>query len=136
VPLPFLWIFGRRDSTISLMGANIYPEDVEASIYADPWLASGVRSFQLSVVTDEGGDPRPGVLLELDDGLEVDDAWRSARAIHIRDGLEALSRDYRTSLQGFPEAMLPVVRTFAVGTGPFAEDTGRIKQRRIATRPA
>jgi phenylacetate-CoA ligase len=136
VPLPFLWVFGRADSTISLMGANIYPEDVEAAIYADPWLASGVRSFQLSVVTDEGGDPRPGVLLELDDGLEVDDAWRSARAIHIRDGLEALSRDYRTSLQEFPEAMLPVVRTYAVGTGPFAEDTGRIKQRRIATRPA
>jgi hypothetical protein len=28
--------------------------------------------------------------------------------------------------------MLPIVETFAVGTGPFAGDAVRIKQRRIA----
>ena len=61
VPLPFLWIFGRRDATISIMGANIYPEDVESAIYADPDLAAMVHSFQLTVHTDESGTPRPGV---------------------------------------------------------------------------
>ena len=30
IPLPFLWIHGRRDATISVMGANIYPEDIES----------------------------------------------------------------------------------------------------------
>jgi hypothetical protein len=30
--------------------------------------------------------------------------------------------------------MLPVVRTFARGSGPFAGDADRIKQRRIAPR--
>src|SRR2546430_2726382 len=40
VRLPFLWIFGRRDATISVMGANIYPEDVETVIYKDGRLAT------------------------------------------------------------------------------------------------
>ena len=30
IPLPFLWIHGRRDATISVMGSNIYPEDIES----------------------------------------------------------------------------------------------------------
>ena len=29
VQLPFLWIYRRRDATISVMGTNIYPEDIE-----------------------------------------------------------------------------------------------------------
>ena len=132
VPLPFLWIFGRRDATISIMGANIYPEDVETSVYARPEVAVRVRSFQLAVVQDEAANPRPGVLLELAEGVTVDDAWRDEQAAHIRDVLASLSRDYRTSYDEFPAAMLPIVRTFAEGSGPFAGDTGRIKQRRIA----
>lgn len=132
VSLPFLWIFGRRDTTISLMGANIYPEDVEATIYGEPTTATAVRSFQLAVVQDATQTPRPAVMLELNDGVTVDDAWRADRAEHIRDGVASLSRDYRTSLDEYPEAMLPIVETYALGTGPFAADAGRIKQRRIA----
>ncbi len=133
VPLPFVWIFGRRDATISVMGANIYPEDVEATIYREPEVAAAVHSFQLAVVQDESHTPRPGVLLELNEGVAVDDAWRHERAVSIRDGIAALSRDYRTSLDEYPEAMLPVVETHSLGTGPFAADQGRIKQRRIAS---
>ena len=81
---------------------------------------------------DETGDPRPGVLLELAEGFTADDAWRHARATHIRDVVSSLSRDYRTSCDEFPAAMLPLVQTFAKGTGPFAGDAERIKQRRIA----
>jgi phenylacetate-CoA ligase len=132
VPLPFLWIFGRRDATISIMGANIYPEDVEQAVYSDPDVAAVVRSFQLAVVQDEAANPRPGVLLELAEGFTADAAWRQARATHVRDVVASLSRDYRTSCEEFPAAMLPLVQTFSEGSGPFAGDAERIKQRRIA----
>ena len=102
MPLPFLWIFGRRDATISIMGANIYPEDVETAVYDRPEVAVRVRSFQLAVVQDEAANPRPGVLLELAEGVTVDDAWRDEQAAHIRDVLASLSRDYRTSLRRVP----------------------------------
>jgi hypothetical protein len=84
-------------------------------------------------VHDEAANPRPGVLLELAEGVTVDDAWRDEQAAHIRDVLASLSRDYRTSYDEFPAAMLPIVRTFAQGSGPFAGDAERIKQRRIAS---
>jgi hypothetical protein len=84
-------------------------------------------------VQDEAGDPRPGVLLELADGFAADDAWREARATHIRDVVASLSRDYRTSCDEFPAAMKPLVQTFAEGSGPFAGDAQRIKQRRITS---
>ena len=114
------------------MGSNIYPEDIEAVLYRDPMVAPRMHSFMLSVVDDADGTPRPSVALELSDLDGVDDAWRMAAAERLRDGLEALNIDYRSSLGEFPGAMLPIVSTYAVGGGPFAADAGRIKQRRIA----
>lgn len=133
IPLPFLWIYGRRDATISVMGANIYPEDIESIIYRDPELARLLHSFLLSVHADETGTPRPSIALELAEGVSVDTAWLDDRVIQFRDGLEALNIDYRSSIQEFPSAMVPIVEAYPLGEGPFAADAGRIKQRRIAS---
>lgn len=131
IPLPFLWINGRRDATISVMGSNIYPEDIETVLYADAEVAARMHSFMLSVIDDASGTPRPAVALELDDLGSVDDVWRSAAGERLRDGLANLNIDYRSSLGEFPGAMLPIVSTHARGQGPFAGDATRIKQRRI-----
>jgi phenylacetate-CoA ligase len=131
IPLPFLWIHGRRDATISVMGANVYPEDVESVLYGDPRVEPRLQSFMLSVVDDESGNPRPAVAIELSDVDGVDDAWRTSAAERIRDGLVALNADIRTSVAEYPDALLPIVTTYGPGAGPFAADAHRIKQRRI-----
>ncbi len=130
VRLPFLWIYGRRDATISVMGANIYPEDIETLIYRDPRLAGAVHSFCLSVQSDGSSTPRPCIALELNSGLD-DRAWREALPVQFMDGLKDLNLDYRAALQEFPAAMTPIVEVYARGDGPFFADLGRIKQRRI-----
>ena len=132
IRLPFLWIYGRRDATISVMGANIYPEDIETVLYRDPELTRRVQSFQLSVVTDQTGTPRPSIALELGDMEAIGDHWRLDVAERLRIGLLGLNRDYRASSDEFPAAMVPVVETWPQGSGPFAGDRSRIKQRRIA----
>jgi phenylacetate-CoA ligase len=131
VQLPFLWIYGRRDATISIMGANIYPEDIEALIYRDPHLAKLTHSFLLSVVTDATSTPRPCVALELDDGSPAEEAWREQLATQFQIGLTGLNLDYKAALAEFPLAMAPIVQTHRRGEGPFQLDAGRIKQRRI-----
>ena len=131
IPLPFLWILGRRDATISVMGANIYPEDIETVVYKDADLVPRLHSFLLSVIDDETGTPRPAVALELTDTTGVDGAWRARMSDRLRDGLRALNTDYRSSIAEFPAAMQPIVRTCGLGEGPFAADASRIKQRRI-----
>ncbi len=135
VRLPFLWIFGRRDATISVMGANIYPEDVETIIYKDGRLAARLHSFFLSVVTDSTATPRPSIALEIN-GVAADDAsWTEQLGAQFQAGLAALNLDYRAARGEFPAAMLPIVELHGRGEGPFKADAGRIKQRRIAQRP-
>lgn len=131
VPLPFLWVNGRRDATISLMGANIYPEDVEALLYAEPDIARELRSFQLKVGSDATGTPRPVVDLELDDRDAFHPGRLEALAVHLRDGLAEVNRDVRQSIGEYPAALLPIVTPYGPGEGPFAADRGRIKQRRL-----
>jgi hypothetical protein len=113
------------------MGSNIYPEDVESIVYRDAELVPRLDSFLLSVVDDANGTPRPQVALELVDLDDVDDSWRERRADRLRDGLFELNIDYRSSVGEFPEAMRPIVQTYAIGDGPFAADAHRIKQQRI-----
>jgi len=91
------------------MGSNIYPEDVEAILYRDPDLAPRLHSFMLSVVDDHAGTPRPAVALELTDLGAVDAAWLTGMAERLRDSLRDLNIDYRTSVEEFPAAMLPIV---------------------------
>jgi phenylacetate-CoA ligase len=131
IRLPFLWIHGRSDATISVMGANIYPEDIETIIYRDPDLARQVNSFLLSLRTDDAGTPRPGIAIELVEGLAVQDDQVEQLVKRFHDGLYALNIDYRTSAAEFGEAMLPMVDVWPRGTGVFAADADRIKQRRI-----
>jgi phenylacetate-CoA ligase len=131
VQLPFLFIYGRRDDTISVMGANIYPEDVEALIYRDAELARQIHSFCLTVVSDASGTPRPEIALELTHGATLEDGRTERIAAALRDGLAAMDLDFRAALEEFPEAMLPIVAPYAMGDGPFAADAGRIKQRRV-----
>ncbi len=131
IPLPFLWIHGRRDATISVMGANIYPEDIETIVYRDPELVPRLHSFLLSVTDDETGTPRPSIALELTDLDGVDAGWRERMASRLQDGLRDLNIDYRSSILEFPGAMRPIVESFGLGEGPFAADASRIKQRRI-----
>jgi phenylacetate-CoA ligase len=131
IPLPFLWVHGRRDATISVMGANIYPEDIETIVYRDVDLVPRLHSFLLLALDDETGTPRPSIALELTDLAGIDDRWRAEMSDRLRDGLRDLNTDYRSSIVEFPEAMRPIVQTYGLGEGPFAADAARIKQRRI-----
>ena len=63
--MPFLWIYGRRDCTISVMGANIYPEDLEQCLYGNPELARITRSFCQSLGETPDGGVRPRFFFEV-----------------------------------------------------------------------
>jgi phenylacetate-CoA ligase len=124
--LPFLFVHGRSDQTISYMGANLYPEDVAAGI-ADSRSADVLGAFcmELAEVDD---DVRPVVHVEAPVGSDVDPA---EVADAIRRRLAASSADYRTALVESPAAGDIRVRLWDPGTGPFAANAGRIKQRHI-----
>jgi phenylacetate-CoA ligase len=128
IRLPFLWIYGRRDSTISVMGANIYPEDLEHCLYAAPELARITRSFCLSL-SENGAQVRPCFLFEIETDPSEELAGRFSTAMVAR--LTELNADFREALHEYAQTLMPEIRLYRVGEGPFAADAGRIKQVRL-----
>jgi phenylacetate-CoA ligase len=127
--LPFLWVYGRSDYTISVMGANIYPEDLESCLYSDPELARVTRSFCQSLLESPDGDVRPCFYFEIETTPSRELEARFSKSIlkHLLN----LNADFREAWQEYPEILVPEIRLHPVGEGPFAADAGRIKQARI-----
>jgi phenylacetate-CoA ligase len=129
--LPLLFLFGRKDSTISYMGANIYPQDVEYGLYAANPLAHLLQSFCLELEEHANLESRPVINLQLREDLAPSPDERLTLAETCRDGvlryLSEASRDFAESLVEDPSAADLRVRVHDYGTGPFAGTTSKIK---------
>ena len=132
VRLPFLWIYGRRDHTISVMGANIYPEDIEQCLYQDTALAEITNSFCLSLAEGPNGAVRPRFLFEVSKEPDAELARRFAES--IVPALAALNADFREAWREYPDTLVPDIQLYRLGEGPFAGDAGKIKQTRLIPR--
>jgi len=130
--LPFLWVFGRKDSTVSVMGANIYPEDLESALYADRELAQCVRSFCMSLAEDEHGGVRPRFEFEVID-KEITDVLKTEYQESILKHLIGLNKDFAEAYHEHPDSLVPIINLWNEGQGPFARNSGRIKQVRIVS---
>ncbi len=130
-PIPFLYLFGRSDSTISYMGANIYPEDIEQGLFAAGEDARRLGAFCLELLDLGGGEQRACVHVEALDGVTDDDALADRLRERVLNRLLATNLDFRASVEEDPSAREIIVRLHAPGRGPFAMNTGRIKRRYI-----
>jgi phenylacetate-CoA ligase len=126
---PFLWVYGRRDYTISVMGANIYPEDLEQCLYADRELARLARSYCLSLYESPEEGVRPFFLFEIEGEPNEELTRRFSES--ILQQLLKLNADFREAWREYPAAMVPKIQLFGLGQGPFKKDDLRIKQIRF-----
>ncbi len=129
VPLPFLWVYGRSDATVSVMGANIYPEDLEQVLYDSPELAAVTESYCLGSRELEDGTIRPVFSFEVT--APIDDSLHTAFAERMVAGLRRLNMDFGVAYEEHAEAVQPEIQLYPPGEGPFARDAGKIKQTRI-----
>lgn len=129
--LPFLLLYGRKDSTISYMGANIYPLDVENGLYADNPHAAAIESFKLGLLDVGGHEQRPIVHLQLREGAALDSDARVELASRASEGvlahLASVSRDIAQSFEEDETARDLRVEVHDHGTGPFAGGEAKIK---------
>ncbi|MEJ3658129.1 phenylacetate--CoA ligase family protein [Actinomycetes bacterium KLBMP 9759] len=137
--LPLLFLFGRKDSTISYMGANIYPQDVEYGLYDDNPAAAAIGRFCLTIEEQADLEPRPVVNIELRPDAVLDDEGRAELARRCRDGvlrhLATVSRDFAQSLAEDPTAADLRVRVVRPGEGPFAASAQKIKNTYLVRQP-
>jgi phenylacetate-CoA ligase len=83
-PLPFVYLFGRADFTVSYFGANIYPENVSVGL-EQPGLRDWVSGkFVLQVTETIDRDKALSVVIELVPGVAGNEqmVWTIANSIH------------------------------------------------------
>lgn len=126
--LPLLYVHGRSDSTVSVHGANIYPEDVEWGL-GESADADAVLGYALDTGEDAAGVIRPLVHVECPDPTDHSLADRLSRT--VLDRLLANSADFRTAVAEDRHTGEIEVRLHPPGGGPFAVNAGRIKRRYV-----
>lgn len=130
--LPFVWINGRTDYTVSIMGANIYPEDVESALYANKELAKITRSFCQSIQETKEGDQRPLFMFEIEFEKDTDkDELTEQFRKHLLQHLINLNLDFKEAYNENPKSLNPVVELYSLGEGVFEMKEGQIKQKRL-----
>jgi phenylacetate-CoA ligase len=128
---PFLFVYGRNDSSVPFYGSKIFPSDMEQIINSEPQLAAAIHSFQLRGREDE----------RLTSHLEIHFERRRGAAIELPDpdrlfeivfaGLMRVNQDFREVTRMFNRSQVSVI-VHDHETGPFAGRDIRIKNNYIA----
>lgn len=130
--LPFVLLFGRADSTISYMGANIYPLDIENGLYRDNPQAHLIESFRIELRETHNHEQRPTLHIQLrEDSQELSAPERAEMAETIQAGvlghLASVSRDFAQSMKEDPTTAEIHIEIHYFATGPFTADVAKIK---------
>ncbi len=125
--LPFLWIYGRQDSTISIMGANIYPEDLEECVYTKPSLAKQISSFCMELAELDSGEFQACFHFEVETPT---DSLQDEIKESVYKTLICLNSDFREAAKEHPNGLKPQVQLHRTKEGPFAQNSSRIKHLR------
>jgi phenylacetate-CoA ligase len=101
VALPLLFVYGRKDGTISYMGANIYPQDVEYGLYKDDVWSKHIHHFMLQLKENEKAESRPAIYVELRSDSNLSEADKknmvSSLQKEILQHLLQINRDFAAS---------------------------------------
>lgn len=93
--LPFVYLFGRADFTVSYYGANIYPENISVAIEQAPlshWLSG---KFVLEVKTDERLNHYLSLAVELLPDTAASDVDPACIASAVVNQLRRLNSEFR-----------------------------------------
>lgn len=93
--LPFVFVFGRSDFTVSFYGANVFPENVTVGLEQPGIQAWVTGKFVMEVKRDGDENEHLSVVVELAPGEAPSDARREAVAASIEAQVCRLNSEFR-----------------------------------------
>jgi len=120
--LPFLFVAGRSDGTLSFDGANVYPEQID--IILTKYFLRYINNFKL--VKKEHRRQPFHILIELRRGVKGSSALLSAISKKVSEHLPLLNRDFADSLVHNP-SLLPIIEIYPLESDPFKNNQNKIK---------
>lgn len=112
-PLPFVWVFGRADFTVSFYGANVYPENVAVGLEQAELRQQVTGKFVMQTLTDEAGSHSLHIAVELLPGLACGDGDAGAIAESIRRQLLRLNSEFANYVPPARQSPQVELRAFA-----------------------
>jgi len=111
--LPFVFVFGRADFTVSYYGANIYPENVTVGLEQSEVINWVSGKFVLETREIQNGDKVLHIAVELLPGIEENAAMATVIAESIKTQLLRLNSEFANYTP--TERQLPQItlRTFS-----------------------
>ncbi len=106
-PLPFVYLFGRADFTVSYYGANIYPENVTVGLEQNPIQKWVTGKFVLQAQETETKEKVLSVVVELLPEISGDEEKRQTISRSIQRELLRLNSEFAHYVP--PERQLPEV---------------------------
>lgn len=92
--LPFVYVFGRSQFTVSYFGANIYPENVTVGLEQLPVCEWVTGKFVMQVTEDCDRNAHLSIVVELAPGVEADAGKQTAIADSIQQQLCRLNSEF------------------------------------------
>jgi len=111
--LPFVYVFGRSNFTVSYFGANIYPENVTVGLEQPATKEWVTGKFVLEALEDADRNRFLSVVVELAPNVAGDDAKQQAIAESILAQLRRLNSEFANYVPA--EYQLPRVRLAPLG---------------------
>lgn len=105
--LPFVWVFGRSDFTVSYYGANVYPENVTVGLEQPAFHAWVTGKFVLESAIDASNNAVLRIRVELLPGIGAEAAKAAALADAITTQLCRLNSEFANYVP--PERQRPEV---------------------------
>lgn len=93
-PLPFVYLFGRADFTVSYFGANVYPENISVGLEQTEvrdWVSG---KFVLQVIETEDRNEALSIVVELLPGIIGDETKCNAVATAVLQQLRRLNSEF------------------------------------------
>ncbi|HYW88977.1 MAG TPA: phenylacetate--CoA ligase family protein [Chloroflexota bacterium] len=93
-PLPFVYVFGRADFTISYFGANVFPENVTVGLEQSPTDQWVTGKFVMQAREDDDRNPYLSIVVELGPGAAPSDDKAEAIADSVLRQLLRLNSEF------------------------------------------
>ncbi|MBI5073286.1 hypothetical protein HZA99_05710 [Candidatus Woesearchaeota archaeon] len=129
--LPFLYVAGRTDGTISVDGANVYPDQVEAGILSQKELEKKTNAFLLYKATQKKQNLKLTVAIQLKQKINHGKALQKKFHDAILKTLLELNPDFRESYKYNKQLCDPQVVLHKYNAALFAENGEQVKEKYI-----
>jgi phenylacetate-CoA ligase len=110
-PLPFVYLYGRADFTVSYFGANVYPENVSVGLEQEEvqnWVSG---KFVLQVPENADRDKTLHVVVELSPGVEATAEMARVIGTSIRNQLLRLNSEFANYVPLAQQAVQVILRS-------------------------